>query len=132
MPIDNQPIPGQQPGTDTGTPGVRTPAALKKPKSSDKDIKLQKPSKNLKDIIDISPTMKEATGKTAVFTFGRMNPPTTGHEKLIQKVADVAKQHGAKGHIVLSHSHDNKNNPIPQDKKIGYVQKINKNVHVHG
>jgi len=130
MPIDNQPIPGQQPGTDTGTPGIRTPAALKKPKQD--TLKLEKPSKSLKDIIDVSPTMKEATGKTAVFTFGRMNPPTTGHEKLIQKVADVAKQHGAKGHIVLSHSHDNKNNPIPQDKKIGYVQKINKNVHVHG
>ena len=25
-----------------------------------------------------------------VFTFGRFNPPTTGHEKLIQKVASVA------------------------------------------
>ena len=24
-----------------------------------------------------------------VFTFGRFNPPTTGHEKLIQKVASV-------------------------------------------
>ena len=28
-------------------------------------------------------TFKEARGDTAVFTFGRFNPPTTGHEKLI-------------------------------------------------
>jgi len=25
-----------------------------------------------------------------VFTFGRFNPPTTGHEKLLNKVAEVA------------------------------------------
>ena len=25
-----------------------------------------------------------------IFTFGRFNPPTTGHENLIQKVASVA------------------------------------------
>ena len=29
----------------------------------------------------------EKAGDTAVFTFGRFNPPTTGHEKLIEAVA---------------------------------------------
>ena len=29
-------------------------------------------------------------GKTAVFTFGRMNPPTIGHEKLLNKLNNVA------------------------------------------
>ena len=32
-------------------------------------------------------TFKEARGDTAVFTFGRFNPPTTGHEKLIDALA---------------------------------------------
>ena len=32
-------------------------------------------------------TFKEARGDTAVFTFGRFNPPTTGHEKLIIALA---------------------------------------------
>ena len=32
-------------------------------------------------------TFKEARGDTAVFTFGRFNPPTTGHEKLINALA---------------------------------------------
>ena len=31
----------------------------------------------------------EAKAKTVVFTFGRMNPPTTGHLKLIKKVMMV-------------------------------------------
>ena len=28
---------------------------------------------------------------TAVFTFGRMNPPTIGHEKLVNKVKSTAR-----------------------------------------
>ena len=31
-------------------------------------------------------------GDTCVFTFGRFNPPTIGHEKLIEKVASEAKK----------------------------------------
>ena len=31
--------------------------------------------------------------KTVVFTFGRMNPPTIGHEKLVNKVKANAKKH---------------------------------------
>ncbi len=74
----------------------------------------------------------EATDKTAVFTFGRMNPPTTGHEKLMHAVHKTAQAHGTKGHVVTSHSHDNNKNPLPQDKKIKYLQKVHPNVHVHG
>ena len=62
--------------------------------------------------------------KTAVLAFGRMNPPTTGHEKLIKKTHQVARQHGGSAHVVTSHSHDSNKNPIPQDKKIGYLKKI--------
>jgi len=131
MPIDNQPIAGKSPGIHTGAPGVVTPPPpLKKPKKD--GLKLEKPSKNLKDIVDINPTMKEAAEKHAVMTFGRMNPPTTGHEKLIHKTHSIAQKHGAKAHIVLSHSHDAKNNPLPQKDKINYVKKIHKGVHVTG
>jgi nicotinic acid mononucleotide adenylyltransferase len=36
-------------------------------------------------------SLYEAPGKgEVVFTFGRFNPPTTGHEKLINKVKSVA------------------------------------------
>ena len=36
--------------------------------------------------------LNEAGGKTAIFAFGRMNPPTTGHTKLIKKVMTVSKK----------------------------------------
>lgn len=132
MPIDNIPVP-PKPGMDQQgqSPVLTPPAPLKKAKGKTPD-KLKTTATNYKDIIDIRPTYKEAADKTAVFTFGRMNPPTAGHEKLIRKVADVAKQYGTKGHVVLSHSHDDVKNPLPQDLKIKYVSQINHNVHVMG
>lgn len=89
------------------------------------------------DIIDVAPetnvTVKEAKESTAVFAFGRMNPPTTGHEKLIHKVAEVAIEHGGQAHVVASHSQNTNRDPLPQDKKIEYLKKIApKGVHVHG
>lgn len=53
----------------------------------------------------------------AIFTFGRMNPPTAGHEKLVSKVVSVAKEKNATPHVFLSHSTDPKKNPLPYDKK---------------
>ena len=38
----------------------------------------------------------EAKSKTAVFTFGRFNPPTIGHQKLLQAVLRTAKREGGK------------------------------------
>jgi len=60
----------------------------------------------------------------AVLAFGRMNPPTTGHEKFIKKTHDVAKKVGGTAHVVASHSEGNSKNPIPQKKKLGYIKKI--------
>jgi hypothetical protein len=134
MPIDNQPIAGKNPGIDTGAPAqVTPPVPLKKPKKD--ELKLEKPAKGkkLNDVINIRPKIvEEGKEKHAVMTFGRMNPPTTGHEKLIHKTHSVAQKVGAKAHIVLSHSHDKKNNPLPQKNKINYVKKIHNGVHVTG
>ena len=67
---------------------------------------------------------QDTKNKTAVLAFGRMNPPTTGHEKLINKTHEVAKQHGGTAHVHASHSNDKKKNPLPQDKKLGYIRKV--------
>ena len=56
--------------------------------------------------------------------FGRMNPPTTGHEKLIKKVHAHAKKVGGTAHVVTSHSHDSEKNPVPQKHKIKYLKKV--------
>ena len=70
-------------------------------------------------------TFKEASGDTAVFTFGRFNPPTTGHEKLIEAVAKQQKKNsGSKMYVFPSHSQDAKKNPLPHSKKIAYMRKM--------
>ena len=58
----------------------------------------------------------------AVMTFGRMNPPTVGHKKLISRVREIARQHGADHHIFLSQTQDKKKNPLSHTEKVGFVR----------
>lgn len=60
--------------------------------------------------------------KTAVFTFGRMNPPTAGHEKLIRKVLSVAKSSNADPFIYVSFTQDPSKNPLTNKQKIKYIR----------
>ena len=81
-------------------------------------------------------TFKEASGDTAVFTFGRFNPPTTGHEKLIDALAKQQKRNsGSIMYVFPSHSQDAKKNPLPHPKKVAYMKKMfrkyAKNITVH-
>jgi predicted kinase len=64
----------------------------------------------------------EAKKKEIVFTFGRFNPPTIGHGKLITKVASVAK--GNNYHIYASQSNDPKKNPLEYKEKIVAMRKM--------
>ncbi len=56
--------------------------------------------------------LREQKEKHAVMAFGRMNPITVGHEKLVNKVQELAKKVGGSAHIVVSHSQDPKRNPL--------------------
>ena len=47
-----------------------------------------------------------------VFTFGRINPPTIGHEKLIKKVVETARKLDADHVVYLSFSQNNKTDPL--------------------
>ena len=58
--------------------------------------------------------------ESVVFTFGRFNPPTTGHEKLIEKVKKIAG--GDDYYIFPSHSQNNKKDPLPLAKKVAYMR----------
>jgi hypothetical protein len=67
----------------------------------------------------------EAKGDTAVFTFGRFNPPTTGHEKLIDALArEQGKNSGAPMYVYPSHSQNPKKDPLPHNKKVAYMKKM--------
>ena len=54
--------------------------------------------------------------------FGRFNPPTTGHEKLLNKVKQVAGRGNYE--IYPSRSNDPSKNPLDPDTKIGYMQQM--------
>ena len=67
--------------------------------------------------------LEETTEKHAVLAFGRMNPPTTGHAKLVDKVKDVAKSVNGTHHVVLSHSQDAEKNPLSGEQKVKHAQR---------
>ncbi len=66
----------------------------------------------------------EAVGKTAVFTFGRFNPPTIGHQKLLQATMKAARKEGGKHYVFGSHSQDKKKNPLSHSRKMYYLSKM--------
>ena len=68
--------------------------------------------------------LNEAVVKTAVFAFGRMNPPTTGHTKLIKKVMTVAKTEEGIPMIYPSKTEDNKKNPLTYKTKIAVLKDV--------
>ena len=60
--------------------------------------------------------------KTIFFTFGRMNPPTSGHEKLMN---ELSKKSGKNPYrVYLSQSTDNKKNPLDYNYKVKTVRKF--------
>lgn len=68
--------------------------------------------------------------KPVVMAFGRMNPPTVGHEKLVNKVKEIADQHSAPHHIILSHSQDSKKNPLAVDQKVEHARNAFPNTNI--
>ena len=60
--------------------------------------------------------------KVAAFTFGRFNPPTTGHELLINKVKEFAA--GNDYFVFPSHSVDKKKNPLTAAQKVAFMKEM--------
>ena len=61
--------------------------------------------------------------KKVVFTFGRMNPPTIGHEKLVNKLKSVASTENADARLYLSHTSKPGSDPLSYNDKIKFAQK---------
>jgi hypothetical protein len=68
-------------------------------------------------------TFKQLTEakETVVFGFGRFNPPTTGHEKLIEKVASVA---GSNPFFIYPSHTTGPKDPLPHAKKVAWMRKM--------
>ena len=120
---------GQRPGRDPDqTPGrkaelpvnakkmARSPEAIMAKRRKDDDLAgapLQKKPEE---------EGKESEGKTLTTAFGRFNPPTVGHEKLLS----AAKKAAAGGPLKIypSRTQDPKKNPLDPDMKISYMKKM--------
>jgi len=60
--------------------------------------------------------------KRVVFCWGRMNPPTIGHEKLINFTIDKAGRDP--WWVMATHSEGGEKNPISYENKIKYLKKM--------
>ena len=77
---------------------------------------------SFKDYSELGALIKEADERTAVITFGRFNPPTAGHIKVMETIRSVAKKYNGVPMIFLSHSQDKKKNPLSYQDKLNYVR----------
>ena len=68
--------------------------------------------------------LQEDDRATAVFAFGRFNPPTIGHQKLIETVLSTAEKANGKAYLFLSHKQNNKTDPLTFQEKQAYVQRF--------
>ena len=68
--------------------------------------------------------MGAPSSEGAVIVFGRFNPPTTGHEKLIKSASDEAARAKFDLRVYPSRSVDSKKNPLQPGAKIEYMRKM--------
>jgi len=65
---------------------------------------------------------KDETSETLTVAFGRFNPPTIGHQKLLAATKKAAEGQDFK--IYPSRTQDPKKNPLDPDMKVSYMKKM--------
>jgi len=70
--------------------------------------------------------VKEAldNSKKLIFAFGRFNPPTTGHDKLMREVITQARKNNANHIVYASASQDKRKNPLDVNTKVRFMKKM--------
>jgi hypothetical protein len=109
----------QRPGQDPPQPkGVNTPVATQgKPAAAQAPTPQAKPKAAEPEGSDIDKALD-----TLTVVFGRFNPPTKGHEKLLQQAEKAAA--GGELKIYPSRTVDNNKNPLDPDMKVSYMRKM--------
>lgn len=96
----------------------REPGAEEEPTSDTQ----QQTTDSAQDTDRPGPADVEKTKGTLTIAFGRFNPPTVGHEKLINTVADNSED--GDYIIVPSRSVDKKKNPLDTDTKVDIMKQM--------
>lgn len=63
-------------------------------------------------------------GKSVVVAFGRFQPPTIGHQLLVDKVVETAKRLGADHAMFSSRTNDPKKNPLTPRQKFKWLKRL--------
>ena len=112
--------------TNKKSPKDESPAQIMGRRRRDDDLAgaplQKKPEAKPKTKAKAEPEQKKSGGDTLTLAFGRFNPPTVGHEKLLQ----AAKKASAGGDLKIypSRTQDNKKNPLDPDMKVSYMRKM--------
>ena len=114
---DDDKSPAKRPAPEAIKRKVSPKPADQKTAVKTKDPEVKPPSGTEKpDEVD------QAEGDTVTVAFGRFNPPTIGHEKLMKAADKVAL--GGPLKIYPSRTQDSKKNPLDPDMKISFMKKM--------
>jgi len=101
--------------TTTERQPAQEPASQQKAAAPEQPASQQEPAQE-------GPPPVEKTKGTLTVAFGRFNPPTTGHEKLLDTVA--ANSDEGDYIIIPSRSQDKKKNPLDADMKVSVMRQM--------
>jgi len=68
--------------------------------------------------------IKELPSRKVVLAFGRFQPPSVGHELMVNAVKKIASTQQADHVIFASTNQDKKNNPLPVERKLYYLNRM--------
>lgn len=100
------------------------------PKGAGKEAALAKVQQTFKESRSILRTLTETSApSTVVFAFGRLQPPTIGHELLVNAVKQTAEQNHCPYVIYVSRTvgklpAEKLKNPLTVDQKMGYLTRM--------
>ena len=98
------------------------PRAQAKPEDKEGKAKAPEDTKKKSSGEDEEGDASEETTETLTIAFGRFNPPTVGHGKLLSAAKKAAAGEDLK--IYPSRSQDAKKNPLDPDMKISFMKKM--------
>lgn len=105
------------PSPSYNDPNAPQPAAEPEPQ--------QEPPPQQQSPEQVGPPPVEKTKGTLTVAFGRFNPPTIGHQQLMDVAANAASGDEDGQYLIFpSRSQDKKKNPLDPDTKIGYMQRF--------
>ena len=127
---DNTPGKKDSPRLPTASTATAQPDAVAVDPQSQQQATTQKSSPEQKPTQQEVPPEDQPTETPVpefpgvVVVFGRFNPPTIGHQKLLDRAAKEANKKGYELRIYPSRSNDPKKNPLTPQMKISYMRQM--------